>query len=108
MGWNRPFPVLLTSLILILVFAGLPLIGALTAGVIAGALGCRLDEGSIHPCPFLGADIGETLYEFFVLGWLSLMTMPAGFLFLLMWLFAAIVVIVRRRRAARSASRLTN
>jgi uncharacterized membrane protein YhaH (DUF805 family) len=101
MGWNRPFRMLLACLILILLFAGLPVIGAITAGVVAGALGCRLDEGSVHPCPFFGVDLGEKLYDFGVLGWLSLLTIPAGFVLLLIWLIAAIVLTVRRLRAAR-------
>ncbi len=100
MGGNRPFRVLLACLILILLLAGLPLFGALTAGGVASALGCRLDEGSVHPCPFFGVDLGEPLYAFGVLGWLSLVTIPAGFVLLLIWLIAAIVLAVRRLRAA--------
>ena len=50
-----------------------PLISALSAGLIANAFGCDLDEGSIHACMALGADIGPTLYTMFVLGWLGLL-----------------------------------
>jgi hypothetical protein len=104
MGWNRSFRVLLACLILILLFAALPLIGALAAGGVAGALGCPLDEGSVHPCPFLGRDLGEALYAFGVLGWLSVLTIPAGFVLLLIWLIVAIVLIVRRLRAGSAGA----
>jgi hypothetical protein len=86
---------------LIVLLAVLPLIVALAAGGLAQALGCALDEGSIHPCPFLGMDLGELLYSLGVLGWLSLLTVPTGVGLLLIWLIAAIVLAVRRLTAAR-------
>ena len=97
----RQSRILLVCLILILLFAALPMIGALTAGGLAGALGCALDEGSVHPCPFLGMDLGKTLYAFGVLGWLSLATIPAGALLLLIWLVAAAALTVRAARSSR-------
>lgn len=60
-----------------------PIISALSSGMIAAALNCDLDEGSIHACIALGADIGPTLYTMFVLGWLGLMTLPIAALGLL-------------------------
>jgi len=82
--------------ILILLFAVLPLILALSAGGVAHALGCRLDEGDVHPCPFLGIDLGELLYALGVLGWLTLATVPIGGGLLLIWLIAAIALMIRR------------
>ena len=82
--------------ILILLFAVLPLILALSAGGVAHGLGCRLDEGDVHPCPFLGIDLGELLYGFGVLGWLTLATVPIGGGLLLIWLIAAIALMIRR------------
>ena len=87
--------------ILILLFAVLPLIAALSAGAVAHALGCPLDEGGVHPCPFLGMDFGELLYSLGVLGWLSLLTIPIGAALLLIWLIAAVVLVVRRLIIAR-------
>ena len=99
-SWSRPLGMLLAP-ILILFFAMLPLIAALSAGGVAHALGCLLDEGNVHPCPFLGMDLGELLYSLGVLGWLSLVTVPTGVGLLLIWLIAAIVLVVRRLMAAR-------
>ncbi len=100
-GWTRLLQTLAAYLVGILLFAALPLIGALGAGGVAHALGCTLDEGDVHPCPFLGVDLGEPLYAFGVMGWLILLTVPAGAFLLAVWLFMAIVLIVERRRAAR-------
>lgn len=97
---SRLFGMILAP-ILILLFAALPLIAALSAGGVAHGLGCPLDEGDVHPCPFLGMDLGELLYSLGVLGWLSLLTVPAGAALLLIWLIAAIVLVVRRVIAAR-------
>ena len=97
---RRPFRMHLVRLILILLFAALPIIGALTAGGVASALGCRLDEGNVHPCPFLGMDLGETLYAFGELGWLSLLTIPAGAPQLLFWLVAAVALTVKAARSS--------
>ena len=92
---RRRSRVLLVCLILIVALAGLPIIGALGAGVVAYALSCPLDEGGVHSCPFLGADLGEPLYAFFVLGWLSVLTLPAGALLILIWLIAAALITSR-------------
>jgi hypothetical protein len=93
--------VLSVCLILIVLFAGLPIIGAVGAGGVAYAIGCKLDEGSVHPCPYLGVDLGEPLYAFFVLGWLSVLTIPAGALLFLLWLIAAALLATRAARSSR-------
>jgi hypothetical protein len=100
MRWGRS-RVLLACLILILLLAGLPIIGALGSGVIAYPLGCPLDKGSVHPCPFLGADLGELLYAFLVLGWLSVLTVPGGAIQFLVWLIAAAVLTIRAAGSSR-------
>jgi hypothetical protein len=69
----------------IVLVAVAPLISVLISGVIAGVLGCELDEGLLHPCPFMGVDLGETLYVMFVLGWLGLVTLPLGAVALWVW-----------------------
>lgn len=73
-----PWKVYGLALVVIVLLAALPLIGALTAGWLAEANGCALNEGSTNPCIIMGADWGEALYTLFVLGWLMLATMPLG------------------------------
>lgn len=53
-----------------------PLFVALAAGGIANALGCRLNEAAAHPCQLGPFDIGESLYGFGMMGWLSIATLP--------------------------------
>lgn len=82
-----------------------PLLSVLVASFVASAAGCRLDEGSVHPCLVLGADRGEALYTMFVLGWLMLLTLPAGAVAGAGWLVTLLVhrVVWRRRRTRISA-----
>ena len=53
-----------------------PLVCILTGAVLAGAFGCRVDEGIIHPCMARGRDIGMQLRELSMMGWLALLTSP--------------------------------
>jgi hypothetical protein len=92
---------------LIVLLALSPLIGAMAAGTVANAYGCPLDEGSVHPCFVNGRDIGETLYTFGVLGWLSLATIPVGLAVLGIYLLIAMLFYLvrwyRRDRVERQA-----
>jgi hypothetical protein len=94
------------SFILIVLFAAAPLISALIAGGIADALGCTLNEGGASGCLFRGADIGQTLAELFVLGWLSFVTLPIGLAALAIWFVVACLIAFigwrRRRREAQA------
>jgi hypothetical protein len=85
------------SLLLILLLWAAPLLLALAAGGIASALGCVLNEGSIHPCMLFGSDIGKPLYTMGVLGWLSIIGIPFAAIALAIW--AIVAVILNRRRA---------
>jgi hypothetical protein len=85
------------SLVLILLLWAAPLLLALAAGGLASALGCELNEGSVHPCMLFGSDIGETLYTFGVLGWLSIIGIPFVVIALIIWV---IVGLVLSRRSA--------
>jgi hypothetical protein len=85
------------SLVLILLLWAAPLVLALAAGGVASLLGCELNEGAIHPCILFGSDIGETLYTFGVLGWLSIIGLPFAVIALVIW--AIVAAIVNRRRA---------
>ena len=75
----------------ILVLTLLPLASVLTAASIAQANGCALDEGSVHPCMVGGSDWGETLYGMGVMGWLMLVSFPAGGGAFIVWLIILII-----------------
>jgi hypothetical protein len=84
-------------------FTAGPILVALTAGLVAVALGCQLDEGNIHACPLLGIDLGGVLYFFGMFGWFTLMTIPFGGIGFLVWLSFAVVLRVRRLRRSEPA-----
>lgn len=85
----------------ILLFIVSPFIPVVIAGVIAHSGGCALDEGSAHPCQFLGNDVGETLYTMGVMGWLGLVTIPAGGLLLILWMIWVGVSLLQGRATVR-------
>ena len=104
---NFPWIVYAIVLALILMMASAPIGGLVLAGVIANANGCQLDEGSSHPCIIGGTDYGDTLYTLGVLGWMMLLTLPAGAVAGIVWL---VVLLVHRsgwkerRRAVSDAA----
>jgi hypothetical protein len=53
---------------------------------IANANGCKVDEGSVHPCIINGQDYGELLYSLGVMGWLMLVSIPGGLFAFVGWL----------------------
>lgn len=87
------------GLLLVTLLAWSPLLSVFLAAVAAGALGCRLDEGSVHPCPApLGSDLGSLLYAMGMMGWLMLGTLPFMALTALAWLVLALRWAWRRLR----------
>jgi hypothetical protein len=84
-------------LALIAIVALAPMGSVVACGLIANAHGCQVDEGSVHPCVIGGKDYGQLLYTLGVMGWLMLVTLPAGALAFAMWL----VVLVLHRSAWR-------
>jgi uncharacterized membrane protein YhaH (DUF805 family) len=84
------------SLAIIGLFAIAPLISLIIGGGIAAGLGCELNEGTVHPCLFMGTDLGETLYVMTVAMWFSMFTFPIGAVALAVWLI--VVAVPRRRR----------
>ncbi len=58
---------------------------------IANAHGCKVDEGSVHPCIIGGHDYGELLYALGVLGWLMLVTLLGGLFAFVIWLIVLIL-----------------
>ncbi|SMC90626.1 hypothetical protein SAMN06297251_1129 [Fulvimarina manganoxydans] len=83
-----------------LLFGIAPVALAIGAGTLGASLGCEVNEGSIHPCPLWGYDIGETLYQFGVLGWLGLMTLPIGLPIAAIGLLLLLGALCRRLYAA--------
>jgi len=75
-----------------------PLIPTFVAGVIAAICGCRLDEGSVHPCIVFGNDIGRFLYEISLIGFIAMGTFPTGIFALIVF---ALVVWWSNRTADR-------
>jgi len=63
---RRRFPWILYWIVLVLiliVLVALAPVGSVVAcGLIANAHGCRVDEGSVHPCMINGKDYGQLLY----------------------------------------------
>lgn len=101
--WNRPFWPLVICLMLILLFAGLPVICIVISTTVANVLGCALDEGDVHPCPFLGVDIGGVLYDLAVSGWFGLITLPVGAILMMVWL-VAVIAFTAKHVLARSGT----
>ena len=58
---------------------------------IANAYGCKVDEGSVHPCIINGHDYGELLYSLGVMGWFMLVTIPGGLVAFASWLIFLIL-----------------
>ena len=80
------------ALLAVTLAAWAPFLSVLATAVVADALGCRVDEGSVHPCagPF-GTELGSLLYSMGVMGWLMLATAP----FMLLTGLAWTVILVR-------------
>jgi hypothetical protein len=100
----RKFPWLFywVALFLILTVALAPIASVVACSAIANTYGCRVDEGSAHPCMIHGKDYGETLYTMGVMGWLMLVTIPAGAVASGGWL--VVLLIHRARWSRRKAS----
>jgi hypothetical protein len=90
---SRKFPwfAYLIGLFAILAVPLAPVASVTVCGWIADSHGCKVDKGSIHPCVIGGKDYGQLLYTLGVLGWLMLVTLPAGLLALLIWFIVLIL-----------------
>ncbi|HEV2543827.1 MAG TPA: hypothetical protein VGU70_13805 [Methylobacterium sp.] len=53
---------------------------------LAHLTGCRVDEGSAHPCLVAGIDIGRLLYTLMMMGWFVILMLPFMLLTLVIWL----------------------
>ena len=108
---QRRFPWILYWIVLVLiVLVALAPVGSVIAcGLIANAHGCRVDEGSVHPCVINGKDYGQLLYSLGVMGWLMLVTIPGGAVAFIIWL---VILLVHRsnwrKRLSTQALKGTN
>ncbi|MGN6466479.1 MAG: hypothetical protein ACTHLP_13455 [Rhizobiaceae bacterium] len=84
-------------LLALTLLAAAPFISVALAATIANSLGCRLDEGSAHPCLFAGIDLGSMLYTMGVMGWLMLATGPFLLALMVVWLVVGAVGLFRRK-----------
>ena len=96
---RKRFPWILYWIVLALIalFAIAPVASVVACGVIASAHGCKVDEGSVHPCIINGKDYGQLLYTLGVMGWFMLVTLPPGAIAFVLWL----IVLVLHRSAWR-------
>lgn len=92
----------LTALALLTLVSYAPLLALLTAGGVASALGCTVDEGSVHPCRVGGAEIGVALNTALVLGWLIFVTWPGMVVSGAIWLALFGRMLVNRVAARRA------
>ncbi|RUL62228.1 hypothetical protein EKH79_15190 [Dyella dinghuensis] len=72
---NRALKCLIIPVLVIFLLLAIPLVGNFVVLGGASLLGCQTGEDNIHPCHFLGWDIGEFVYgyvvDIFVLGGLN-------------------------------------
>jgi uncharacterized membrane protein len=76
----------LLALLPIAAFTFGPIASVMLCAWIANAHGCKVDEGSVHPCIINGHDYGELLYDLGVMGWFMLVTIPGGMVAFVAWL----------------------
>jgi hypothetical protein len=86
-----PWGIYLIALFVILAVALAPVGSVVVCGWVANTHGCRVDEGSVHPCMIGGKDYGQLLYTLGVMGWLMIATIPGGALALMIWLIVLIL-----------------
>ncbi|MGH2582764.1 MAG: hypothetical protein ACRDFQ_07695 [Anaerolineales bacterium] len=74
-----------------------------TAAEVAIVNGCRLDEGSVHPCVINGKDYGDMLYGMGLMGWIGIATLPLALILLGVYLAVVLVLwLVRRNREKKA------
>lgn len=94
----------LRGALIVIALAFSPIAVTYTAGLIAVAIGCDLNEASVHPCPLLGVNIGPLLYAMGLAVWFVSLTVLAGLLALVVLVIIFIVRMLRARRAKVDAT----
>src|SRR6201993_800368 len=102
---RKRFPWILygVALVLIVLFAFAPIGSVMLCAAIANAFGCKVDEGSVHPCIINGHDYGWLLYSLGVLGWFMLVTIPGGLVAFVSWLIFLLLSHVAWRKRISAA-----
>ena len=85
-----------------ILFGGLPMLSVLLASAIASYGNCTLNEGGANPCQIGSLEVGDTLANLFVAGWLIFVTLPIAMLGLMLAGIWAIFVAVRWLEERRS------
>ena len=83
-----------------ILFTTAPILSVLIASGIATSCGCKVDEGSAHPCIIYGVDIGGLLYKMGVAGWFMIVTIPIGLIGLFLFTLYLLQGWLQRRNAA--------
>ncbi|MEQ1670325.1 MAG: hypothetical protein ABL893_05665 [Hyphomicrobium sp.] len=86
----------------------LPLLGILLTALLAGVLGCEVNESGPTPCMAFGTDIGDWLSGFLTLGWFGLLTIPFLMVLVAVWALVEAYVWGRQRRKTRRSARGSN
>lgn len=86
----------------------LPLLAVLLSAVVAGVLGCEVNEGGPIPCMVAGLDIGGLLSSMMVAGWFGLFTIPLLMALVAIWGLLELYVWQRQRRKSRRIARTTD
>jgi hypothetical protein len=90
---------LLLGYLIIVVLVCSPLLSVAIASGVAWSAGCTVHEASTSPCLIAGIDVGGTLYDMAVMGWLIFATMPLGAVAVAGWTVAWAVT-ARRQNAS--------
>ncbi|MCU0831762.1 MAG: hypothetical protein MUC58_09680 [Rhizobiaceae bacterium] len=88
---------LFVGLALIIVLSLSPVLAALTASAIASSAGCVLTGAGPEPCLIGGVDWGVALSAKFTAHWFAFLTLAAGAIALVVWLFVALILWWRGR-----------
>jgi len=81
----------------------LPMAVSLFSILLAGILGCELNEAGSETCLVLGLDFGGFLSGLFVMGWMALFTLPLLLAILVIWALYEGGSLWRSRRRTRNA-----
>ena len=88
----------IAALVVVTAIGWAPLASVVATGIVAGPYGCRVDEGSVHPCPTPYGDLGPLLYAGGMMGWFMLITFPLMLGTLVLWPILIVTWIRRRGR----------
>ncbi|VEP14145.1 conserved hypothetical protein [Hyella patelloides LEGE 07179] len=102
--WQRhKIPLLMILFSLALGFA--PLISVILAEVIAHIGNCTVHEGFVNPCQIGSFELGELLATMFVAGWYMLISLPLGFIGLLLG-FLTLMSQIKKRNLSSTKQKL--